>query len=96
MCASILESTLKDRLTSEDEDLLFKESNGHKTRKEKNFIDLINTANHINLIDKATSNTLHKIRKSRNRVVHELESIGEDEAYNIIMQTKDVIEGLYK
>ncbi len=61
-----------------------------------NFSNIINKAYEEKIIDKNDRNTLHRIRKLRNDVIHENKEITSEKSLETIMQMKTVFEHLFK
>ena len=102
ICCSFLEMALKEKMNElelDPIDLRYEVNDkGVKTPIGVcfNFSNIINKAYEENIIDKNDRNTLHRIRKLRNDVIHEDKEITSEKSLETIMQMKTVFEHLFK
>lgn len=96
LCFSILEDALKDRLRLVDPSYVYElmGSNNAEGVKTVSFGNIIKSAYEEDLISYEQKETLFDIKKKRNDSVHDLVTVDGDEVYNIILQTKDIVEHL--
>lgn len=95
LCGSLIEDMIKTQLYNIDPnpalELEGKKQNV-KVKKNKALFKLIETAFSHQIIDKEDKKTAHRIRELRNKAVHKLEKVGEEETYRAILDTKELIE----
>lgn len=100
LCCSILEDIVKEELYKIDKELVFdldKNENGFIIGvKNFPFEKLINKAYDKGLITLNEKIKAHEIRELRNDAIHGLQSISDEQAYDVIMDTKNIIENLLK
>lgn len=99
---SFLESALKEKLNEfnlDVVDLKFEiddKGNRNPIGVCINFIDIINKCYNKHIITARDKNSLHRIRKLRNNVIHEGKSISYEETLTCIKMMKEIFENLFK
>jgi hypothetical protein len=98
LCCTIFELLLKEKLSQKDSALVYKSLNGNENKGIQQFsLDkLIKNAYGAKLLDKEDKIIATNLRKLRNNSVHKLESISDKQVYDVLIQTKELIEKLLK
>lgn len=96
LCFSILEDLLKEKLLEIDDQLVYKLSSSDKLNKVRVYPSyiLIKNAYKKFLITKDQKDSLFIIKNKRNDIVHNLHSVNSSETYEMIIQTKEIVEHL--
>ncbi len=96
LCFSVLENIIKDKLCKINIDYVYELNNPSDPYGVKSFSfdAIIKNAYREKLISKKQKNALFRIKKKRNSSVHNMTSISSTEAYEIIQETKEIIECL--
>ena len=96
LCCSMLESLLKEKLSAVSVSYVydFSDNKNFSGIKQFQMDKLISNASQIGLIGKQETNVAFTIKNLRNNVVHKLQNVSQQQAYEAIMNTKDLIEKL--
>jgi hypothetical protein len=95
LCGSIIEDMIKTQLYNINPNLALElERNGKnvKGKRNKKLVKLINTAFSHHIIDKEGKKIAHRIRELRNEAVHKLKKVSDEQTYQSILDTKELIE----
>jgi len=96
LCCSVIENLLVQRLWKIDINLVRKVNLKDMAWKDRELWELINNATKENILDRKESTKAHNIRELRRKAVHRLEPVNSSDAYNAIMDTKEIIEKILK
>jgi len=95
LCGSIIEDIIKTKLYDIDPGLaldLERKGRNVKDKRNKKLVKLIDTAFSHHIIDNEGKKTADRIRKLRNDAVHKLKKVSEEQTYQAILDTKELIE----
>jgi len=94
LVCSLLENIIKTKLEEIDESLVYYSSNGRGTRTY--CLDkLIQHAKERKLLSRDLADRAFKIKNLRNRSVHNLKSVGSEEAYKALMDIIEIVEYVF-
>lgn len=98
LCFSVLENILRDKLCKINIDYAIELSDelNPKGATPVSFGKIVKSAHKEKLITYNHKEALFNIKKKRNNSVHKLFSVKNDEAYDIIIKTKDIVEHLLR
>ena len=98
LCCSILESLLKEKLLKISVNHVYDFPDNKTFSSIRPFpIDtLIRNASQTGLLDKQEIDIAFSIKNLRNNAIHKLQNISQQQAYEAIMNTKDLVEKLFR
>jgi hypothetical protein len=96
LSCSILESLLKEKLSAISVNYVYDFSDNKNLSGIRQFPleNLIRNASKTGLLDKQETDIAFTIKNLRNNVIHKLQRISQQQAYEAIMNTKDLVEKL--
>lgn len=97
LCCAIFESLIAEKLYQTDKALVYytSKNNGSDIKKYKLEM-LIKNAYKSKLMNKADKESAMKLKELRNSSVHNLESVSDKQVYDVLINTKEIIEKLLK